>query len=148
MTEIRAELVYRNPEAAIAWLEKAFGFEPALQVTGADGRIVHAQMVFAGEEIHLGPEAPPSLLSPASTGGVSTASVMIRSAEDVAAHCERARAAGAAILWELRREFYGDDTYRACDPQGHVFTFARTNPGRGGPPPEGWRVSLPNRRGS
>jgi uncharacterized glyoxalase superfamily protein PhnB len=37
----------------------------------------------------------------------------------------RARAAGAGIAAEPSDQFYGDRTYRAVDPEGHVWTFAR-----------------------
>ena len=39
---------------------------------------------------------------------------------------ERARAAGAVILAEPEDQFYGDRTYRARDPEGHVWTFGQT----------------------
>ena len=41
------------------------------------------------------------------------------------AHCERARAAGAEIIREPEDEFYGDRTYMAKDPEGHVWSFAQ-----------------------
>ncbi|MNT24096.1 Glyoxalase-like domain protein [compost metagenome] len=41
-------------------------------------------------------------------------------------HCERARAAGAAIVREPQDEFYGDRSYTARDPEGHVWTFGQT----------------------
>lgn len=37
-----------------------------------------------------------------------------------------APAAGATILTEPEDQFYGDRTYRARDPEGHVWTFAQT----------------------
>ena len=42
------------------------------------------------------------------------------------AHCARAREAGAVILQEPIDQFYGDRTYRARDPEGHVWTFGQT----------------------
>ena len=40
------------------------------------------------------------------------------------AHCERARAAGAAIAAEPSDQFYGDRTYSAVDLEGHRWTFS------------------------
>ena len=40
--------------------------------------------------------------------------------------CERARKAGAEILQEPQNQFYGDRTYRARDPEGHIWTFGVT----------------------
>jgi uncharacterized glyoxalase superfamily protein PhnB len=39
---------------------------------------------------------------------------------------DAARAAGAAILQEPTDQFYGDRTYRARDPEGHLWTFDQT----------------------
>ncbi|HRX40544.1 MAG TPA: VOC family protein, partial [Parvularculaceae bacterium] len=46
--------------------------------------------------------------------------------EDIDAHCARARKAGAEILMEPETQFYGDRTYRARDPEGHIWTFGQT----------------------
>jgi uncharacterized glyoxalase superfamily protein PhnB len=40
--------------------------------------------------------------------------------------CERARAAGAEVLLEPEKQFYGDRTYRARDSEGHIWTFSVT----------------------
>ena len=37
-----------------------------------------------------------------------------------------AREAGAEILQEPETQFYGDRTYRARDPEGHIWTFGVT----------------------
>ena len=39
---------------------------------------------------------------------------------------ETARAAGAKIIAEPETQFYGDRTYRAKDPEGHIWTFGVT----------------------
>jgi uncharacterized glyoxalase superfamily protein PhnB len=52
--------------------------------------------------------------------------VQLAQGEDIDAHCERARAAGADILQEPQTQFYGDRTYRARDPEGHIWTFGVT----------------------
>jgi uncharacterized glyoxalase superfamily protein PhnB len=44
--------------------------------------------------------------------------------EDIDAHCAHARAASATIVTEPATQFYGDRTYRAQDPEGHIWTFA------------------------
>jgi uncharacterized glyoxalase superfamily protein PhnB len=45
--------------------------------------------------------------------------------EDVDAHCEHARAAGAAILREPKEEDYGDRRYDVTDLEGHMWSFAQ-----------------------
>jgi len=37
-----------------------------------------------------------------------------------------ARTTGAEIIQEPETQFYGDRTYRARDPEGHIWTFGRT----------------------
>ena len=46
--------------------------------------------------------------------------------DGIDAHCERAKAAGAVIVRELENQFYGDRTYSARDPEGHVWSFGQT----------------------
>ena len=41
-------------------------------------------------------------------------------------HCARARSQGAVITQEPDDQFYGDRTYRAQDPEGHIWTFSQT----------------------
>ncbi|HKV55161.1 MAG TPA: VOC family protein, partial [Candidatus Binataceae bacterium] len=64
--------------------------------------------------------------SPGSVGGKNTQSIHVHLDESVDGHCARARAAGAVILSEPEDQFYGDRTYRARDPEGHVWSFAQT----------------------
>ena len=52
--------------------------------------------------------------------------IHVQLAEGIDAHCERARAAGARIEKEPETQFYGDRTYRAVDPEGHMWTFGQT----------------------
>jgi len=117
---------YKDPKAALEWLENAFGFEPAMVITDANGDIAHAEMRYRECLIMVGSEWSDDHRSPASVGGKNTQSVHVHMAEDIDAHCERARQAGAEILQAPEMQFYGDRTYRARDPEGHVWTFGRT----------------------
>ena len=45
--------------------------------------------------------------------------------DDVDAHCEHARAAGATIVKEPEDQFYGDRHYTAQDPEGHQWVFGQ-----------------------
>ena len=45
--------------------------------------------------------------------------------DDVDAHCERARAAGAEIVGEPADQPYGDRRYEAHDPEGQAWFFAQ-----------------------
>lgn len=117
---------YRDPMAALDWLERAFGFERSMLITDQDGALAHSQMSYGDGYIMVGPEWTADHRSPASIGGKNTQTVHVRVAGDIDAHCARARAAGARITQEPEDQFYGDRTYRAVDPEGHIWTFAET----------------------
>ncbi|WIM13570.1 MAG: Glyoxalase family protein [Enhydrobacter sp.] len=117
---------YRDPWAALDWLEKAFGFERSLLVTDKDGNVGHAEMRFGDGLIYVGSQWCDSVASPAVLGGKNTQSVHVQLNEGIDAHCARARAVGAEIVQEPTDQFYGDRTYRARDPEGHLWTFGQT----------------------
>jgi uncharacterized glyoxalase superfamily protein PhnB len=122
---------YRDPIAAIRWLEQAFGFEVVHLITDADGRLAHSELTFHGAALNVGGEwegaivGPARMRSPASVEGINTQFVRIHLDEGLDEHCARARAAGARILDEPTEQFYGARTYRAMDPEGHVWNFAQ-----------------------
>jgi uncharacterized glyoxalase superfamily protein PhnB len=122
-------LYYQDPMAALSWLQSAFGFETTMLIEApADNpTMIHAELCLAGNgRVMLGGEWAAWVKSPASVGGANTASVHVDLENDLDGHCERARAAGAFIEAEPADQFYGARTYRARDPEGHVWTFAQT----------------------
>jgi uncharacterized glyoxalase superfamily protein PhnB len=122
-----AAVFYKDPKAALSWLEKAFGFETTMLIESPDGdnRMFHSEMALAGEgRMMVGGEWADWAKSPASVGGVNTQTVHVDLEKDIDAHCERARAAGAAIQSEPDDQFYGDRTYTALDLEGHVWSFS------------------------
>jgi uncharacterized glyoxalase superfamily protein PhnB len=118
-------LFYKDAFAALDFLEKAFGFERTMVITDAQGNLGHSQMRFGDGYLMIGAEWTDRVASPASTGGKCTQTVHVHLTEDIDAHCARARKAGATIVQEPTDQFYGDRTYRACDPEGHMWTFAQ-----------------------
>ena len=123
---IMSGLNYRDPRAAIAWLERAFGFEVIMLLEDGEGTVAHCEMRLGDGAIMLGGEWTDDQKSPASVGGINTQSIHVKINGAVDAHCERARAAGAVITVEPATQFYGDRTYRCRDPEGHVWTVAQT----------------------
>ena len=91
-----------------------------------EGRLAHSEMRFGDGMIMVGSEWSENHASPASLGGKNSQSVHVQLADGLDDHCERARAAGAEILQEPESQFYGDRTYRARDPEGHIWTFGQT----------------------
>ena len=119
-------IIYRDPSTAIDWLEKAFGFEVTMLIRDSDDNIVHSELGFGNGYIMVGNEWHEKAKSPLSVDGANTQNVHVQLTEDIDAHCERARQAGAQIVMEPEDQFYGDRTYRALDPEGHMWTFAQT----------------------
>ena len=128
-------ICYRDPKAALVWLEQAFGFEPTMVILAPDGSLAHSEMRFGDGVSMVGNEWSDAHASPASIGGKNTQSAHIQLDADIDGHCQRARKAGAQILQEPETQFYGDRTYRARDPEGHIWTFGQTVEDV---PPEDW----------
>lgn len=122
---LAAALFYRDPWAAIDFLEKAFGFRRALIISAPDGSLAHSQLRFGNGYVMVGPEWMADTVSPAGVDGRNTQTMHMQIDTDIDAHCVRARAAGASILDEPSDQFYGDRTYRARDLEGHLWTFAQ-----------------------
>lgn len=121
-------LCYVDPNAAFKWLEDAFGFEPLFIILDENDRIAHSEMTYGTGIIMVGSEWSDDHRSPKNMSGKNTQTVHVQLAEgdDIDAHCETARKAGAEILQEPDTQFYGDRTYRARDPEGHIWTFGVT----------------------
>jgi uncharacterized glyoxalase superfamily protein PhnB len=118
---------YRDPRAALTWLEQAFGFETTMIIEPPDGdiRMSHYEMSFGGRgRIMVGAEWTEWAKSPSSIQGANTQVLHVDVDGDIDAHCARARAAGAVIDREPEDQFYGDRTYSAIDPEGHVWSFS------------------------
>jgi uncharacterized glyoxalase superfamily protein PhnB len=124
---------YKDPMAALRWLEKAFGFETSLLVTDEKGGVGHAEMSFGEGRVGIGGEwgaadriGPAKMRSPASLDGQCTQFVRIALESGIDEHCARAEAAGAQITQRPEDQFYGARVYRALDPEGHVWNFDQT----------------------
>jgi uncharacterized glyoxalase superfamily protein PhnB len=118
-------LWYDDPNAALAWLEKAFGFETRLVVDDGKGGVIHSETAFEdGVLMVVGP--PSGRAASPKTAGANTASVHVQLKTGIDAHCERARAAGAEIEREPADQAYGDRVYTCRDPEGHPWSFGQT----------------------
>lgn len=125
---LSSALSFQDPKTAFRWLEEAFGFEPSFVILDADGNLAHSEMSYGDSVVMIGSEWSEDHRSPKSIGGKNSQSVHVQlgEGEDIDAHCARARAAGAEIIQEPDTQFYGDRTYRARDPEGHIWTFGVT----------------------
>ena len=116
-------LRYRDAPAAIEWLCRTFGFERQLVVPGENGTIAHAQLGFGNGMIMLGSVSDNDfgrlMKQPDEIGGAETqcAYVVVSDADVL---YERAKAAGAEIVMDIKDEDYGGRGFgsgRSCWPR-------------------------------
>ncbi|MFA9215581.1 MAG: VOC family protein [Sphingomonadaceae bacterium] len=122
---------YRDAPAAIAWLSRAFGFEAQLVVPNEDGTIAHAQLGFGNGMIMLGSvfdtEYGRLVRQPGQVGNVVTQSAYLV-VQDADLVYERAVAAGAEIVLDLKDEEYGGRGFSCRDPEGHIWSIGTYDP--------------------
>ena len=121
MPRISPYRYYADAGAALEWLAKAFGFEESFRMAGADGKVMHAELRLADGVVMIGCPGP-DYEGPGKPGYVH-GDVYVY-VDDVDAHYEQAKAAGAKITQEPADQFYGDRRYMAEDPEGQHWTFA------------------------
>jgi uncharacterized glyoxalase superfamily protein PhnB len=107
---------YRDAQAGIDFLERAFGFR-RVQVYEEEGAVVHAELAYGNGMVMIGPATG------AATTGWSYVVV-----DDADAHYEQAKAAGAEITRPIEDQSYGSRDYSARDPEGNVWSFGTYRP--------------------
>jgi uncharacterized glyoxalase superfamily protein PhnB len=117
-------LLYEDAEAAVEFVNRAFGFRELDRAVGAAGGL-HVELEGpSGGQLYLG-QPPPGFEGPAKVGQTSLVHVLV---DDVDAHHERAKAAGATVVEELVDTPFGHRRYTCDDPQGHEWSFAQVLP--------------------
>jgi uncharacterized glyoxalase superfamily protein PhnB len=121
---------YHDAPSMIDWLCEAFGFERHLVVEDGQGGIAHAQLTFGNSMIMLGSvredEFGKLQLSPAALGGTTQSPYIVVSEADEV--YDRAKAAGAEIVIEIKDEDYGGRGFSCRDPEGHLWIIGTYNP--------------------
>jgi len=115
-------ITYENVADALVWLRQAFGFTEHYRYGESGGRIHGAQMHLGDAWIMLN-SAGPGRPSPAQVGHQTQSLTVF--VEDVDAHFERAKCAGAKIVEELHETAYGERQYGVEDIEGHHWLFSR-----------------------
>ncbi len=133
-TTLIPTLRYQDCVKAIEWLCATFGFEEHLVVPNEIGGITHAQLVCGTAMIMLGDghrdaDDPVGRLnkSPLQLDGCNTAGIYMI-VEDVDAHYEKARTAGAEIVLDIVDQDYGGREYSCKDLEGHLWSFGSYDP--------------------
>jgi predicted enzyme related to lactoylglutathione lyase len=130
---ILPHVFYRDVAEAVAWLSKTFGFKEHYR---------YGQPV-GGAQVHLGnawimlTRVEQGSLSPSELGyGTQSLTVFV---DDVEAHFQRAKAAGAKIVEELHETEYGELQYGVEDLDGHHWLFSRHARDLS---PDGWGATI------
>lgn len=122
--QVYPRLAYEDPTAAVPWLARAFGLRERerARVSQPDGTILLTEMELGSGLVMIGTAGVHELESPQKLGGRSQ--MVMAYVDDVDAHCERAKQAGAQIVMELAERPWGDRRYEALDLEGHRWYFA------------------------
>ena len=120
MPTITPILTYRNPRAAMTFLEKAFGFEPRTVVEHDDGSIMHAELAYGNDVVMLATATAGSPERPSVPAAAHTVYVAVQDAD---AHCRRALDAGADVFEPPTDRDYGSREYGARDSEGGIWYF-------------------------
>ena len=131
-------LAYEDGAAAMDWLADAFGFRERTRWLDPDGRLSHGEMQAGDGVIMLATPTPDYECPRRHLEGCEAArkwsavpwvidGVLVY-VEDVRAHYERAKHAGAVILSDPEEDPPGP-RYRAEDPEGHRWMFLQREAG-------------------
>ena len=125
-------IAYEDGNAAMDWLIRAFGFVEADRRIGRDGRLAHGELEAGGSTIMLATPTPdyqsPKHHREHCEAARQWSSVpyiidgVLVTVENLDAHFERAKAAGARILSEPEDTPDGRH-YRVEDLEGHRWMF-------------------------
>ena len=124
-------LRYIDAPAAIEWLCNALGFEKRSVFLSDDKTVQHAELTFGNGMIMIGSVTngtPYSAMikQPRDVGAETQSPYLI--VADCKALYERAKAAGAEIVFELREMSYGGNAFTCRDPEGHTWSIGEYDP--------------------
>lgn len=122
-------LRYRDANAALEWLGRAFGFEEKEVHRGEDGTVGHAELRLGAGLVMLGQLHEGDWRGGrAPEPGLASAHGIYVCVEDVDAHHARATAAGAEVLRPLAAQDYGSREYSVLDLEGNAWSFGTYDP--------------------
>lgn len=126
-------LRYRDAPAAIEWLSNVFGFEKHAVYPNEDGTIAHAElrhgsgMIMLGSVLEQESEFGKQIKQPDEIGSYETQSPYVV-VSDVDALYERAKAAGAKIVIDIKDQSYGSRDFSCRDLEGRLWNFGTYDP--------------------
>ena len=122
MQTIFPVLRYNDARAAIRLLCATFGFVELFSVPESGEFVRHAQLKLGTNIIMLGSVRPDERMTSPQVLGTATQALYVY-VDDLDAHFERARSAGAEITNPPKDTSFGAREYHARDLEGHYWTF-------------------------
>ena len=119
--QVTPYLYYKDAAAALEFLTSAFGFTEKVRMPDDSGGVAHAEVAYGDGVVMFGTPRE-DYKNPKELGGATQ--LVYVYVDDVDAHFEHAKAAGAKVIREPEDQFYGDRTYAVADPEGHEWSFA------------------------
>lgn len=120
-------LRYNDARAAIRWLCQAFGFMEVFCIPEDGPFVRHARLMLGENIIMVGSVRPDDGIASPQVLGAATQMLAVY-IEDPDAHFERARIAGARILYPPKDTDFGSREYHVADLEGHPWTFGTFRP--------------------
>jgi uncharacterized glyoxalase superfamily protein PhnB len=115
-------LLYEEASAAVAYLQKTFGFKLRRSETGGAGRS-HNELLLGEDGLVMLGQAGEGFSSPRTLGSFPPSMIHVY-VDDVEALHAQAKGAGADIT-DLELSPAGDRRFTATDPEGQVWVFAQ-----------------------
>src|SRR5260370_4439646 len=115
-------LRYNDARGAIGSLCSTFGFVELFSVPESGPFVRHAQLKLGTNIIMLGSVRPDDGMASPEVLGTSTQLLCVH-VDDIDAHFETARAAGAEIISPPKDTGFGEREYHARDLEGHPWAF-------------------------
>lgn len=119
---------YRDADAAVSFLQRAFGAEEKEVHRDEDGGIRHAELRIGVGIVMLGQYAEAGWLEGEAPRPLASTISIYAVIEDADAHHAQARDAGARIVRELEDTPYGSREYSARDLEGNLWSFGTYDP--------------------
>jgi uncharacterized glyoxalase superfamily protein PhnB len=120
-------LSYRDANAAIGFLERAFGYEVTLRWDDSAGAVQHAEVRAGDGVVMLGTAEHPE--PPLAGQSIGRGIYVVVDAVDE--HFARAEAAGATVVYPPEDTEWGTRRYRVLDLEGYEWSFGSYRPGEG-----------------
>jgi uncharacterized glyoxalase superfamily protein PhnB len=124
MQSIYPILKYTDAQAAIDFLERAFGFERHQVHEGDDGAVGHAELRFGDQVVMLSSAGAGDPVYDQGLGRASVYAVV----DEVDPLYDRAKAAGAEIVMPPTDQDYGSRDFSARDLEGNIWAFGTYRP--------------------